>query len=215
MDGTILQMRSLLKPAAASNPVVSFGGVLLLLALSAVLVVFAPGMMPAGYSWLSHSISESAAQGLNGAWIARFGFLCFGFAVLWLSQSLRGVWGRAVWGMHGAFGVFMVATAAFSHRPWLPGVPLDSVEDFLHSVTATGMGFAFSFGVVFRLIGRPLAEANRRWFDLVALACATGIPVMTLWLPGIAGGIQRLMFLVAYLWYGREAFILRSAGASR
>ena len=31
----------------------------------------------------------------------------------------------------------MVATAALSHRPWLPEVPFDEVEDALHSLIMT------------------------------------------------------------------------------
>jgi hypothetical protein len=168
-------------------------------------VFTAPLAMPDSYSWLSNAISESAAQGVEAAWIARLGFVLFGCAVLWLVSFLRPVWARGTYWMQLAFGVCMVGTAAFSHKPWLPNVPFDSFEDFLHSVTATGMGFAFSFGVVARLLQRKHGEASRKAFDGVALVVATAFsPLGELW-PSIAGLLQRVMFIVAYLWFAHEA----------
>jgi hypothetical protein len=64
--------------------------------------------------------------------------------------------------MHAAFGIFMVATAAFSVRPWLEGVAFDFVEDGLHSFTATAMGFAFAFGVLVLFLQR-LSQDRSGW----------------------------------------------------
>ena len=80
--------------------------------------------------------------------MARLGFLLFGLGVLWLAASPVRGWGAWASLVHGCFGVMMLGTAAFSHRPWLPDVPFDPIEDLLHSATATGMGFAFAVGVV-------------------------------------------------------------------
>ncbi len=181
-------------------------GVLVMLALSMTALLMAPMLMPGGYSWLIHTTSESAAQGLAGAWLARLGFLLFGLAVLWLASASDHTWSRAAVWMHIGFGVMMVATAAFSHRPFLPGVPFDPVEDWLHSFTATLMGFAFSFGVFFRFLQRE--NSAMRILDLAALASAIFIPLLMMNFPGITGLVQRLMFLVAYLWYGTEAWQL-------
>ena len=71
-------------------------GVLTLLLLSATAIAVAPLAMPEGYSWISNAISESAAQGQERAWVARLGFLLYGFAVLWLVVLAHGRWGR--WG---------------------------------------------------------------------------------------------------------------------
>ena len=88
--------------------------------------------MPDSYHWIEHTTSESAAQGITGAWLARLGFLLFGLAVTWLAVIMNPVWARgAVW-MHTAFGIFMLATAAFSVRSWLEGVAFNPVEDGLH-----------------------------------------------------------------------------------
>ena len=99
----------------------------------------------------------------------------------------------------------MVGTAAFSHIPWLEGVPFDPVEDFLHSLTATVMGFAFAFGVVVRFLQRETADRGGRVLDVTAVAAAIILPLLMAMQPEIIGLLQRTMFSVAYLWYGREA----------
>jgi hypothetical protein len=207
-------MNSLLLPAASPNNRRVAYGVLGLLVASAASVAIAALAMPASYSWQANSISESAAQGLQHAWIARLGFLCFGFAVLALTLAMRLVWARAAYWMHLTFAACMFGTAAFSHQPWLQGVPFDPFEDFLHSLTATGMGFAFSFGVLARLIQRNATETPQRAFDGLALTAATAMPLLAALYQSSGGLIQRAMFVVAYVWYGAEAFRMRRPGTS-
>lgn len=210
------RFKRLLEPVDAPPLRVAAWVVVMLLAASAGCVLVAPMAMPDGYSWLSNAISESAAQGLHAAWIARLGFVLFGCAVVWLAVTLRPVWARGTYWMQLAFGVFMLGAAAFSHKPWLPNVPFDLFEDFLHSLTATGMGFAFSFGVLARLLQRKRGDVSSKLFDGVALLVATLFsPLGALW-PSVAGLLQRLMFVVAYLWFAHEALAARSlVGAGR
>lgn len=186
-------------------------GVLVLLMLSLVAVLSAPVIMPAGYDWRFHTTSEAAAQGLQGAWLMRLGFLMLGFAVLWLALASDAVWARAATWMHLAFGVLMISTAAFSHRPFIAGVPLDPIEDLLHSITATLMGFAFSFGVLVRFFQRPKKNSIAGAIDLLALAAAVVFPLLMAAQPALAGLFQRLMFFTAYAWYGKEAITLHIA----
>ncbi len=196
-------------------------GVIALLVVSAVALAVAPVLMPAGYDWVAHTTSESAAQGVAGAWVARLGFVAFGLAVLWLAAGAAPRWGRgAVW-MHAAFGVCMVATAAFSARPWWEGAAFDPVEDLLHSVTATAMGFAFVFGVMLRFAQRwfgggsgggasaggvPTGGRRAAAFDVVAVVAASVIPLVMVFHADAAGLVQRLMFAVAYVWYAAAAW---------
>lgn len=195
-------MKMILVPSPERNGRKSALGVLLLLALSIMALLSAPKLMPEGYSWVIHTTSESAAQGIEGAWVARLGFLAFGLAVIWLSTALGLAWARGVVWLHLAFGVLMTSTAAFSHRPWVAGVSFDPVEDGLHSFTATAMGFAFAIGVLLRLLQR---QGPGRLLDIIALVSATAIPLLMLYQSEIAGLVQRLMFIVAYAWYGTEA----------
>lgn len=172
---------------------------------SALALALAPLLMPDSYTWVTHTTSESAAQGVSGAWLARLGFLTFGLTVSWLTVISSSRWGR--WGtlLHGMFGVLMIATAAFSHRPFEPGIVFDRTEDLLHSVAATAMGFAFALGVVAVMVHRPERPVPRRVLDVAALVASVIIPLgMGAW-NGSAGLLQRLMFLMAYLWYATEA----------
>lgn len=201
-------MKMSLDPARERDSRTSARGVLLLLALSVGALVSAPLLMPEGYSWIVHTTSESAAQGLEGAWLARLGFLTFGLAVVWLSAALDRAWARGVVWLHLAFGVLMISTAVFSHQPWVAGVSFDPVEDGLHSFTATAMGFAFALGVLLRLFQRRGQNRLGRVLDITALVSATVIPLLMLYQSGVAGLVQRLMFLVAYAWYGTEAVMM-------
>ena len=178
--------------------------VMAMLMASAVCVAIAPMLMPDSYSVVEHSISESAAQGVQDAWLARLGFLLLGFAVL-VSASIAGerwgVWGRLV---HRAYGVSMFGVAAFAHMPW-EDVPYDAFEDFLHSVAAYGIGFCFTAGVLIVTFRRGHGMRSARVFDWIAILAALVIPMMMFNVTGVAGLVQRIMFGIGYLWYGLEA----------
>lgn len=109
------------------------GVVLALLAISAASLALAPAVVPDSYSWIPHTTSESGAQGVEGAWLARIGFLMFGLAVIWLAQLARATWGPWAAALHTGFGVFITATAAFSAGSWEEGARVDRTEDLLHS----------------------------------------------------------------------------------
>lgn len=172
---------------------------------SAVALAVAPALMPAGYSWVSHTTSESAAQALQGAWLARLGFLVFGLSVLLLAAACRRRWGPRAVALHAAFGALMTAAAAFSHRPWIAGQPFDRTEDLLHSVAASAMGFAFAIGVAATWWWRVRSHDRWRVLDAVAVVASVAVPLgMSAW-PQSDGMTQRIMFAVAYAWYLAEA----------
>ena len=175
------------------------------LALSALGLAVAPLAMPSSYSWVAHTTSESAAQGVQGAWVARVGFVLFGLAVILLATVAAQRWGG--WGrfLHTSFGLLMLAAAGFSSRPWVPGAPFDPVEDLLHSIAATAMGFAFAFGVVAVAVVRRRRDGRWSASDAVAVGASVGVPLGMVAVPAVAGSLQRAMFLVAYLWYAAEA----------
>jgi hypothetical protein len=179
------------------------------LALSAVALATAPLLMPESYSWVAHTTSESAAQGVRGAWLARLGFVLFGLSTIALVSAARERWGAIAAGLHYVFGAMLIATAAFSTRPWTPAA-FDATEDALHSVAATAMGFAFALGVVATAIHRgrhhPGPVRVGSWaFDVIVVVASVGLPLAMSSLPGSDGALQRLMFALAYLWYGLAA----------
>lgn len=179
--------------------------VLIGLAASIAALAIAPAVMPTGYSWVSQTTSESAAQGVRGAWVARLGFVLFGLSVILLAFTCRRRWGPWAASLHGAFGALMTSAAAFSHRPWIPGANFDRTEDLLHSVAASSMGVAFALGVVAAALSRNRRDPRWRVLDVVAVVSSVAIPLgMSAW-PALGGALQRLMFVVAYAWYGVEA----------
>jgi putative copper export protein len=179
--------------------------VLVGLATSAAALAAAPALMPPGYSWVSHTTSESAAQGVEGAWLARTGFVLFGLAVILLATIRRRRWGPWATALHAGFGALLIAAAAFSHRTWMAGEAVDRMEDVLHSIAATSMGFAFVSGVVFTAFRRSRGDVRPRAFDIMAIAASVAIPLGMAARPDIDGVLQRLMFVVAYAWYAAEA----------
>jgi len=167
-------------------------------------IAVAPSLMPDSYSIVEHSVSESAAQGVEGAWLARGGLLLFGFAVLALAGRGGNRWGRVGRIVHGAVGVSLIATAAFAHMPW-ENAPYDEFEDLLHSIASFGVGFAFTAGVVAVSVRRAGKAWRARVFDWVAVVAAVVIPMTMFSVAGVAGIVQRIMFGIAFLWYGGEA----------
>jgi hypothetical protein len=86
----------------------------------------------------------------------------------------------------------------------VPSAPFDPTEDAVHSVAATAMGFAFAFGVVAVFLQRTRPR-RRRVSDTVAVGASIVIPLAMVAWPDVGGVLQRMMFVIAYLWYGVEA----------
>ena len=184
---------------------------------SAVALAVAPALLDASYSWISHTVSESAAQGAEGSWLARGGLFLFGAGVLALCISGRAQWGALAATLHALFALAMIGTAVFSHRPWTADVPYDRSEDVLHSTAATVAGFAFVAGVVAALLFKRALVGRLAAFDIAAAATAVVIPVAMSMLGGVDGLLQRTMFAVAYAWYlgeGWRALIVRGDSKS-
>lgn len=184
------------------------------LAASALVLGAAPALMPDDYSWVADTTSESAAQGVPGAWLARLGLLLFGLSVLLATSALGRSWGVVAASAHCAFGSLLAASAAFSTRSWRVGAAFDGTEDLLHSVAASAMGFAFALGVVAVLVVGRDVSAGRRAAGIVAVVASVALPLgMTVW-PDAAGALQRAMFAIAYLWYAAELAAWRGRAQS-
>ncbi len=189
--------------------------ILLAMGMSAILVAAAPFCMPASYSWVEHTTSEAGARGVNQAWIAGTGFVLWGSGVLALAVCRPRNWNIIATLFLGAFGLLMIGAGAFSTRSWVPGAAYGEREDLLHSICATGMGFAFAFGLVAVVVGRGRHGEPLRWLDVVAIGSAGAIPAASGALPDAAGLLQRIMFVVAYAWYGREAVLFLHSPVGR
>lgn len=170
-----------------------------LLGASILALLLAPMGLPDDYSWMAHTLSEAAAQGVPGAWTARVGLALLGASVLvmagWVSR-----WGPGGRMLHGLFGGCLVASAVFPTRSWVDTAAFDPTLDTLHSIAATVMGFAFAFGVV--TVG--VAQGRLRALDVASVAASVLLPLGMMAAPELAGLLQRAMFGTAYLWFGSE-----------
>jgi len=184
---------------------------LAMLAASAIALFLAPLLMPSSYSWVVNTTSESAAQGVEGAWLARIGLALFGLAVLAIWRVVADRWGRGGRIALASFGVLMLVTAVFSVRPWGEGAVYNEFEDLIHSLAATVMGFAFALGVFAVAVKRSAVTMPRRALDALAVLSSIAIPLSMMQWPGQAGLLQRLMFGIAYGWFAMEAVRPRDA----
>jgi len=179
-------------------------GILGLLVASALAVALAPLLMPPSYSAVSMSISESAAQGVRGAWLARLGFVLEGIAVLWLAREAGGGWGPMARLLFRLFGVMMFAVALSAHRPFEAGVPVDLREDLVHSIAASVMGMAFVVGTLTMAFRR--VDGRQRITDLMAATLSLALPIAMSAAPALQGVFQRVLFAIGYGWFALEAW---------
>jgi len=182
---------------------------------SIITFIISPFLLPDSYSWVEHTTSQASAQGVEGAWMGRFGFLFLGFGVILLTSLSRRKWSRAAYWFHFSFGVFMIAVAVFSSKSWVEGMRYDPVEDLLHSLFATFMGFSFSFGVFFRAWQRRENSGAIWILDFFAVFSAIVFPLLMGYFPATSGLWQRILFAVAFLWYGKEPLETREKGIQK
>lgn len=178
---------------------------LALLGVSAICVTLAPLLMPDSYSIVERSISESAAQRVEGVWLARTGLMLFGIAVLTLASGTGRRWGLWARVVHRGYGVAIISSAVYAHKPW-EDVPYDEFEDTLHTIASFAVGLTFVVGVLLVSTARRQPSPQVRAFDGLAVVASVIIPMVMFNLTGYAGAVQRIMFVIAYLWYGMEAW---------
>ncbi len=169
---------------------------------SMLLLSLAPLALPQSYSWVELGTSEAAAQGIAGAWVTRAGFVLFGLAVLGVCVLRHRAWKALATGLHGCFGVGMVMVAVYSHAPWEAGARYVELEDQLHSVFASVVGFSFIAGVATTLVVRRPRTRASVLGDVAALLIAGTVPLLMA--APVWGMLQRLMFLTAAAWYASE-----------
>ncbi|MBI1338888.1 DUF998 domain-containing protein [bacterium] len=160
-------------------------------------ILATPFVTAPGYSVVRHSISELGAQGAPNAWIMNVGFAAFGAGVL--TDAVRRIRNAQVVGWSFVvFGASLFGVAAFSHSPIDPAAAFSAEEDRIHSVFATIMGIAFSIGAIAQSFHER--DMTRRLMCFGAVAAGSGLPLLMLAMPDVAGLLQRLMFLVSFMW---------------
>jgi hypothetical protein len=178
---------------------------LVFLAAAALCLALAPLAMPADYSWVTRSISESAAQGIDGAWVARAGFLLMGLGTVLTALASADRWRTPGAVLLGLYGVLMMSAAALSTQSWRPDAAYNALESTLHSTAATAMGCCYALGVLAVLLADRGMPTPQRVLGLGAVASSVAVPLGMVAAPSIAGVLQRAMFAVALVWLAVEA----------
>ena len=185
-------------------------GVMAGLLLSATAFAFSPLLMPDSYSWIAHTLSQAAAQGQEGGWLSRLGFLLAGLTILRLTSPDVVDWMPLARHVHRLTGALVLAAMAFTDRSWDATAPYDRVENIIHSAVATSIAISFSVGVLVVLYEKQVMTGRVPLLESVVVAVQIAMPPMMLaWVEG-TGIIERVMFGAAFIWYGWE--VLRCAG---
>lgn len=176
-----------------------------LLFVSALMLGFAPLLMEDSYSWIRHTTSESAGQMVEGAWFARTGFVIYGITIIMIAffgfglMLLRKL-------PFLAFGISMFAVAIFSHRPWIDGIEYSATEDTLHSIASASVGMSFIACVMVISFTRKKKNIWNVVFDVFTIISSIVISLLMAYLVSYEGILQRIMFLISYIWYGHVLF---------
>lgn len=188
-------------------------GIIAGLLLSATAFALSPLLMPDSYSWVAHTLSQAGAQGQEGGWLSRVGFLFAGLTVLRLARFDVVDWMSIARIAHRLNGALLLAAVAFSDRSWDAGAPYDRVENIVHSAIATMIAISFTFGVLLVAYQKWFVHGRLPMLETIVVAVQMVMPPMMLvWVEG-TGLIERVMFGTAFVWYGWE--VLRCAGFVR
>jgi hypothetical protein len=113
-------------------------------------------------------------------------------------------WGRrtTVRAALAVFGVGLVATAIWSNAPIVSDAQADMFEDLLHSVASGVVGTAFAVACCVRLFSQ--GGWRRDWLAWVGLLASVVLPLAMIIFPDYRGLLQRLMFVISFLFVTRE-----------
>lgn len=97
------------------------------------------------------------------------------------------------------FGLAMIMTALFSHRPIDPAAPYVVFEDDMHSFFSSVVGASFAIGVLaFGFARRDLGPLT---VHAAAVAAALILPLGMFLFPEIEGALQRAVFFISFAWF--------------
>ena len=153
------------------------------------------------YSFVRHTLSELAGQGMPYAWGMRLGFVCLALAAAataWHLRSWTWVFPPLVLFVLAMFGV-----AVWSSGAPCADIPYDATEDRVHSLMANIVGTAFCVTCLADALAR---RGLLPWLSWLGAVASVALPLFMLAFPDVAGVFQRLMFAIAAYWLWRRSF---------
>lgn len=152
------------------------------------------------YLWYRNSISQLAGQAYPYAWIMRLGFIGYGVLIQIAGISRIRAGGRYRYREIPImlYGLAILLTGVFSAEPFVEGVPYSEREAQLHGLIASVAGVFLSTGILlYMLTDTP---DSRRVVHTIALVLVVGIAAAFFALPALAGALQRLLWVVGFVW---------------
>ncbi len=148
------------------------------------------------YSILSNTTSHLGAQKAPFNWIMNGGFIALGIVTIFYGKERTANYPIAKVLIY-VFGISLIGTALFQHRP-LTGEEANMIVDAFHSIFATSTGFSFSIlAIVTYFI---LIEPKDKALAIALAVIAILIPILMQAIPSYQGLLQRLMFILAFTW---------------
>jgi len=160
----------------------------------ALAILFGPLYTAPGYDWVRHSVSELAGQATANAWIMRLGLAALGVSAMAAFVANR----ERFNGFFLLFGLCILLTAIFPHKPFFDGQEYSQALDQWHSLFASLGGFAAVLAFAF-VAGRPGASPTRIGAGVLA-ALYTGLSAAMFYWPAYQGVFQRVIFGTFIAW---------------
>ncbi len=173
------------------------------------IILTAHFLVPEDYNWLENSISDMAAQQYLYAWIMRTGLITYGAMiaiVMWKSYAVQK---RRNYG-HIAiliYGVAVILSGVFSTKPFWNVEQYSELSDLLHSVFAqiAGVSFTIAIAIHFFYHNTPGDRRFHLFYFVLVVICSVGVGLAANnWIPIGMGLIQRLLYLVSFIWLYQE-----------
>ena len=178
------------------------------LIVSVLILAMAPLAVDDSYSILSHTLSESGGQGVEGSWVFRTGVVMTAVSVFLLTTVAKGVWSSAARRLLHVYSIALVGLVVFPESSW-DGSTQDATVARLHTVAGVVGAVAFILAVVAIARSRPGESPSMRVFDWVVVGAVALIPQLMLMAPA-DGVLQRLMVALGYAWLFAETAALGS-----
>lgn len=177
--------------------IIAYGGIAIII----VAIVLGHLFSPPEFSWVQHSTSEQAGQAMPGAWIMRIGFFAYGAGTVFAALL---DWRNRVWVRTAlvVFGAGLIATGLWSNASILSEVLSDMDEDNMHSIASGVVGTAFAVACAARLFAPGGDRCD--WLSWLGLLAAAVIPLAMVELSEFRGLLQRIMFVLSFVFVARE-----------
>jgi hypothetical membrane protein len=150
-----------------------------------------------GYSIIEHTTSLLGAQNTPNAWVMNLTFILLGIAIFLESLfHLKQYWIPKI--LLNIFALGLILVGIFQHAPLMENMTYNVVDDNLHSVFASLVGFSF---IIFAFTTVFVEKTNfRRILAFLVGISVTILSLLMFNLSDFAGLWQRLMFIIAFSW---------------